>query len=83
MLAFPMVEPLDLQLALVRKLRSIAPLVAEMNGDPERIQPYVDIYPQNVSIGSALYKIAAPMVLAAWQESRPARSAASRSGNSN
>lgn len=71
MLAFPMVEPLDLQMSLVRKLRSIAALVTEMNDDPERIQPYVDLYPGNVSIGNALYKLAAPMVLVAWQGITP------------
>lgn len=66
-------QPVDLQEALVRKLRAIPALVMEMNGQQDRIQPYFDVYPQNVNLAAALYQMDAPSLIVTWQGITPAR----------
>lgn len=67
------VEPVDLQDAWVAKLRAIPELVMEMNGDPGRINAYYDVYPDNVSLSAALYKLQAPGLVVAWAGMTPAQ----------
>jgi hypothetical protein len=59
-------DPTDLLFALVRKLRDIQPLVAELNGMPELINPYVDVYPENTSLDAALHHLRNPEMVVAF-----------------
>lgn len=61
------ISPIALQQALVAKLRSIPAFVAEFNEDPTRILSYKDVYPHNGSLAEALYHLAAPGCVVAWQ----------------
>lgn len=70
---FQLAQPVDLQFALVAKLRSIPELVMEMDGNAERVQPYVDIYPQNTMLAAAIYNMEPPCVIVSWQGMTPAR----------
>ncbi len=66
-----MINPAELVDALVAKLRAIPELVAEMEGDPERIRAYHDLYPKRVSLPLAIYEMPVPSILVAWQGTTP------------
>jgi hypothetical protein len=65
------INPAELVDALVAKLRAIPELVAEMEGDAERIRAYHDLYPKRVSLALAIYEMPAPAILVAWQGTTP------------
>ena len=52
-------------------LRGIPDLVAEMEGDPERIYAYHDQYPKKASLAQAIHTMPAPAVMAVWQGTAP------------
>ncbi len=56
---------------LVATLRDIPDLVAEMDGDPERIFAYHDSYPANISLTHAIHAAPAPSILVAWIGTSP------------
>jgi len=66
-----MINPAELVDALVEKLRAIPELVAEMEGDPQRIYAYHDLYPKRVSLPLAIYEMPVPSILVAWQGTTP------------
>jgi hypothetical protein len=66
-----MINPAELVDALVEKLRAIPELVLEMEGDPERISAYHDLYPKRVSLPLAIYEMPVPSILVAWQGTVP------------
>jgi hypothetical protein len=66
-----MINPAELVDALVAKLRAIPELVAEMEGDPQRIYAYHDLYPKRVSLPLAIHQMPAPAVMVAWQGTLP------------
>ena len=66
-----MINPAELVDALVAKLRTIHELVLEMEGDPERIYAYYDLYPKRVSLPLAIYEMPVPSILVAWQGTTP------------
>jgi len=66
-----MINPAELVEALVQTLRSIPELVVEMDGLPERISAYHDMYPKRVSLSQAIYEMPAPSILVAWQGTTP------------
>ncbi|MGQ9686626.1 MAG: hypothetical protein ACUVT2_10030 [Thiobacillaceae bacterium] len=66
-----MVNPAELVEALVARLRAIPELVAEMDGDAERIYAYHDHYPKRISLSSAVYEAPHPSILVAWQRTSP------------
>lgn len=66
-----MINPAELVDALVAKLRAIPELVAEMEGNPQRISAYHDHYPKRVSLAQAIYEMPVPSVLVAWQGTTP------------
>jgi len=66
-----MINPAELVDALVAKLRAIPELVLEMEGDPERIFAYHDLYPKRASLPLAIYEMPVPSILVAWQGTTP------------
>ena len=66
-----MINTAELLDNLVAMLRDIPELVAEMNGDPERIYAYHDRYPKKSSWVHALHSMPAPGIMAVWQGSGP------------
>ncbi len=66
-----MIDPSELITNLVAMLRDVPDLVAEMNGDFERIYAYHDQYPKNVSLVHAIHQMPAPSVMAVWQGTQP------------
>jgi hypothetical protein len=66
-----MINPAELVDALVAKLRAIPDLVAEMEGDDQRIYSYHDSYPKRVSLPLAIYEMPVPAVMVAWQGTTP------------
>jgi len=66
-----MIDPAILVNAVVTALRDIPSLLAEVRGDAERITAYRDKPPDNVSLDEAIYRMPAPSVMVAWQESGP------------
>ncbi len=56
---------------LVATLRDIPELVAEMDGDPNRIYAYHDSYPKDVSLAHAIHQMPAPSIMAVWQGTGP------------
>ena len=66
-----MINTAELLDNLVAMLRDIPELVAEMNGDPERIYAYHDQYPKKASLVHALHSMPAPGIMAAWQGTAP------------
>ncbi len=66
-----MINPAELVEALVAKLRAIPELVVEMEGDAGRIYAYHDSYPKRVSLPFAIYEMAVPSILVAWQGTAP------------
>jgi hypothetical protein len=63
-----MINPAELVDALVEKLRAIPELVAEMEGDPERIHAYHDLYLKRVSLPLAIYEMPVPSIQRATDE---------------
>ena len=66
-----MINAAEITNSLVRLLREIPELVAEVSGDPERIFAYHDRYPKNVSLELAKYQMPAPGIMVAWQGTVP------------
>ena len=66
-----MINPAELVDNLVALLRAIPDLVAEMDGDPERIYAYHDQYPKKASLAQAIHTMPAPAVMAVWQGTAP------------
>ena len=66
-----MINPAELVDNLVAMLRAIPDLVAEMEGDPERIYAYHDQYPKKASLAQAIHTMPAPEVMAVWQGTAP------------
>ena len=66
-----MINPAELVDNLVALLRGIPDLVAEMEGDPERIYAYHDQYPKKASLAQAIHTMPAPAVMAVWQGTAP------------
>ena len=66
-----MINPAELVDELVALLRDIPELVAEMEGDEQRIFAYHDQYPKRVSLAAAVHQMPAPGILAAWQGTQP------------
>jgi hypothetical protein len=66
-----MINPAELVDNLVALLRAIPDLVAEMEGDPERIYAYHDQYPKRASLAQAIHTMPAPAVMAVWQGTAP------------
>jgi len=66
-----MINPAELVDNLVALLRAIPDLVAEMEGDPERIYAYHDHYPKKASLAQAIHTMPAPAVMAVWQGTAP------------
>ena len=66
-----MINPSEISDNLVALFRSIPELVAEMEGDPERIQAYHDAYPDRVSAALAMYELSSPGILVIWQGTQP------------
>ncbi len=66
-----MIDPAELVDNLVAMLRTIPDLVAEMEGDPERIYAYHDHYPKKASLAQAIHTMPAPAVMAVWQGTAP------------
>jgi len=66
-----MINPAELVDNLVAMLRGIPDLVAEMEGDPERIYAYHDQYPKKASLAQAIHTMPAPAVMAVWQGTAP------------
>jgi hypothetical protein len=62
-----MIDPSELLNNLVALLRGIPELVAEMEGDPQRIFAYHDQYPKRASLAAAIHEMPAPGIMAAWQ----------------
>ena len=76
-----MIDTSDLVDNLVAVLRDIPELVEEMGGDPERIFAYHDQYPKRSSLAHAIHQMPAPSIMAVWQGTGPAPSAASTCGS--
>lgn len=66
-----MINPSELVDNLVALLRDIPELVAEMEGDAERIYAYQDQYPKRASLAAAIHEMPAPAILVAWQGTQP------------
>ncbi|HXG49290.1 MAG TPA: hypothetical protein VNO52_16825 [Methylomirabilota bacterium] len=66
-----MINPAELVNNLVAHLRDIPELVAEMEGDPERIRAYHYRYPSETSIALAIHTLPSPGILVAWRGSGP------------
>jgi len=62
-----MIKPSDITGNIVNLLRGIADLVAAMDGDPERIYVYDDIYPINVSFSRALHAMPSPGIMVRYR----------------
>src|ERR1039458_1948710 len=66
-----MIDPSELITNLIGTLRDIPDLVIEMGGDAERIYPYHDSYPKNVSLVHAIHSMPAPGLMVVWQGTQP------------
>jgi hypothetical protein len=66
-----MIDPSELTSNLVALLRDIPELVAEMEGDEQRIFAYHDQYPKRASLAAAIHEMPAPGIMAAWQGTQP------------
>src|SRR5690348_17044531 len=66
-----MINPAELVDNLVTALRSIPDLVAEMDGDTERIYAYHDRYPKRSNLAHAIHQMPAPAIMAVWQGTQP------------
>jgi hypothetical protein len=65
------INPAELVDNLVALLRDIPELVAEMEGDEQRIFAYHDQYPKRASLAAAIHEMPAPGIMAAWQGTSP------------
>jgi hypothetical protein len=65
------IDPSELVNNLVATLRLIPDLVAEMDGDTERIYAYHDQFPKRSSLAHAIHQMPAPSIMAAWQGTQP------------
>jgi hypothetical protein len=65
------INPAELVDNLVALLRDIPELVAEMEGDEQRIFAYHDQYPKRASLAAAIHEMPAPGIMAAWQGTIP------------
>ncbi len=66
-----MIDPSVVVNNFVALLRDIPDLVAEMNGDPDRIYAYHDQYPKRVSLTKALHEMPSPAIMIAWMGTSP------------
>jgi hypothetical protein len=66
-----MINPAELVDSLVGLLRDIPELVAEMDGDEQRIFAHHDQYPKRASLAAAIHEMPAPGIMAAWQGTQP------------
>jgi hypothetical protein len=66
-----MIDPSELITNLIGTLRDIPDLVVEMGSDAERIYPYHDSYPKNVSLVHAIHAMPAPGLMVVWQGTQP------------
>jgi len=66
-----LINPAELVDNLVAMLRAIPDLVAEMEGNPERIYAYHDHYPKKASLAQAIHTMPTPAVMAVWQGTAP------------
>jgi hypothetical protein len=66
-----MINPAELVDNLVVFLRGIPELVAEMEGDEQRIFAYHDQYPKRASLAAAIHDMPAPGIMAAGQGTQP------------
>lgn len=66
-----MINPAELVDRLVSLLREIPELVAEMEGDPERIYAYHDQFPKRSSLAQAIDDMPAPAIMVAWHGTAP------------
>jgi len=66
-----MIDPSELVDNLVALLRDIPELVAEMEGDEQRIFAYHDRYPKHSSLAEAIHQMPAPSIMVAWQGTSP------------
>mgnify|MGYP000094317710 CR=1 FL=1 len=66
-----MIDPAELVDNLVALLRDLPDLVMEVDGDPDRIYAYHDLYPKRVSLPLAIYEMPVPSILVAWQGTVP------------
>lgn len=66
-----MIDPSTLIDALVALLRDIPALVAEMNGDANRVYAYHDRYPKHASLAYAIHQMPAPSIMVAWTGTQP------------
>ena len=66
-----MIDPSELITNLIGTLRDIPDLVVDMGGDAERIYPYHDSYPKNVSLVHAIHAMPAPGLMVVWQGTQP------------
>jgi hypothetical protein len=78
-----MINPAELVDLFVAKLRAIPELVAEMEGDDQRIYAYHDSYPKRVSLPLAIYEMPVPAVMVAWQGTTPGTFGASEAWKHN
>ena len=60
-----MINPAELVDNLIALLRDIPELVAEMEGDAQRIFAYHDQYPKRSSLAAAIHEMPAPGIMAA------------------
>ena len=66
-----MINPSELVDNLVAMLRDTPELVAEMDGDADRIYAYHDSFPTRVSLARAVHQMPAPAIMAVWQGTTP------------
>ena len=63
-----MVDLIALTNAHVDAFRRIPELVAALGGDPNAIQPYIDVNPEKNSTAAAVYQMPPGSILVIWQE---------------
>lgn len=66
-----MVNPQDLTSALVTKLQSIATLVSLLGGDQKMISPYRRIYPNQMKLEDAVWRMPIPSIMIVWEGTVP------------
>ena len=66
-----MIDPSEIITNLVAMLSDIPDLVVEMGGDTDRIYPYHDSYPKNVSLVHAIHSMPVPGLMVVWQGTQP------------
>jgi hypothetical protein len=66
-----MIDASEIVNNLVAMLRDVPDLVREMDGDTERVYPYHDSYPKQVSLVHAIHSMPAPGLMVVWQGTQP------------